>query len=589
MCLSTGVIPSLPKSQVVLDQWRMHYNFRGHSPFSITPHGLFPDSPMSSGAQTREGSHRVGQKPALARAAIVGAGFAGLCAAIKLLEARSDDFVIFEKAASLGGTWRDNTYPGCGCDIPSHLYSFSFAQHAGWSRTYASQAEILSYIKEVAKHYGIERKVLFNTDIVAATWDEAARVWRLSAQDGRQFTARAVIAATGSLHLPKVPRFEGAESFLGPAFHSARWRQDVDLTGKRVAVIGTGASAIQFVPQIAPRVTKLHLFQRSPPWVLPRNDRTISRFTKHAFTRLPLVQRMWRAIQYWNSEKIAIGFTIRPKMMGSWQKKSDVFMRSIIKDRMLADKLMPMYTMGCKRVLISDDFYPTMTRDNVELVTEPIREVRPTGIVTADGKEREVDVIIYATGFKPFNIAESVRIEGRNGRLLADDWRDGPEAFYGVAVSGYPNFFMLMGPNSALGHNSIIFMIEAQVRYILQCLDWLDEGQTERRLETIEVREDAQRSFNSALRKHFDRSVWKSDGSVWQLPCTSWYVHESGKNHVLWPGFSVSYWWAMRKPCRRHFLADMAGPNDRPANVDVARPECSLDARAMPASPTLPP
>jgi cation diffusion facilitator CzcD-associated flavoprotein CzcO len=261
-------------------------------------------------------------------------------------------------------------------------------------------------------------------------------------------------------------------------------------------------------------------------------------------------------MQYWDSETIAIGFTVRPKMMGSWQKRSDRYMRSIITNKPLADKLMPMYTMGCKRVLISDDFYPTMIRDNVELVTDPIAEVRPTGVVTADGHERPVDVIIHATGFKAFNVAESVRIEGRGGRNLADEWRDGPEAFRGVVVAGYPNFFMLMGPNSALGHNSIIFMIEAQVRYILRCLAWLDAGPPASRVDTVEVREDVQRAYNAALQKKFDRSVWKSDGSVWQLPCTSWYVHQSGKNHVLWPGFSVSYWWAMRKPNRRHFLPE---------------------------------
>lgn len=490
--------------------------------------------------------------------ALVGGGFGGICAAIKLLAAGRDDFVIFEKAGSLGGTWRDNTYPGCGCDIPSQLYSYSFAQHANWSRTYASQSEILAYIKGVADRYGIERKVLFNTEIVAATWDETAKLWRLAARDGREFTARVMIAATGALHLPKVPHFVGGESFAGPTFHSARWRHDVDLTGKRVAVIGTGASAIQFVPQIAPQVAKLHLFQRSPPWVLPRHNRTTSRIAKWAFSRIPPLQRAWRSLQYWDCEAIAIGFTVRPKMMGTWQKKSDAFMRSIIKDKTLADKLMPMYTMGCKRVLISDDFYPTMTRENVELVTEPIKEVRPTGIVTADGVEHPVDAIIYATGFKPFDVAANVRIQGRGGRNLADDWRDGPEAFHGVAVAGYPNFFLLMGPNSALGHNSIIFMIETQVRYILQCLKWLDEGQQGKRLQTIEVREEVQRAFNTALQKRFDRSVWKSDGSVWQLPCTSWYVHASGKNHVLWPGFSVSYWWAMRKPDRRHFLPHTA-------------------------------
>jgi len=491
------------------------------------------------------------------RVAIIGGGFGGVCAAIKLLERGQHDFVLFEKATSLGGTWRDNTYPGCGCDVPSHLYSYSFAQHPGWSRTYASQTEILAYLRRVAERHGVEGKVLFDTEIVSARWDEEAGLWRLAARDGHEFAARAVISATGALHVPKVPDLNGCESFAGPAFHSARWRHDVDLTGKRVAVVGTGASAVQFVPRIAQHVANLHLFQRSPPWVLPRNDRMVSGFARWAFARLPFVQRLWRSLQYWDSEAIAIGFTVRPKMMGSWQKKSDRFMRSVIRDKAVADKLMPMYTLGCKRVLISDDFYATMNRDNVEVVTEPIREVRPTGIVTADGVERQVDVIIYATGFRPFDVTRSMRIEGRGGRNLADDWQHGPEAFRGVAVAGYPNFFLLMGPNTALGHNSIIFMIESQVHYILQCLAWLDAPASHgKRLPTVEVRADVQRDFNAALRAKFDRSVWQITKRPWYLPCMSWYVHESGKNHVIWPGFSSSYWWAMRAPDRRHFVSE---------------------------------
>lgn len=483
--------------------------------------------------------------------AIIGGGFGGIAAAIKLLESGRDDFLLFEKAGSLGGTWRDNTYPGCGCDIPAHLYSFSFAPHAGWTRTYAAQGEILAYVRRVAGRHGVERKVLFDTEIVAASWDETAGTWRLTARDGREFTPRVVIAATGALHVPNIPPFPGLQTFAGPAFHSARWRHDVDLAGKRVAVIGTGASAIQFVPEIAPLVGRLHLFQRSPPWVLPRNNRPISRFARAAAARVPLLRRLWRAIHYWRAEAIAIGFTMRPKKMGSWQKKSDAFMRRIIKDKSLADKLMPMYTLGCKRVLISDDFYATMTRDNVELVCDPIREVGPAGIVTADGVERPVDVIIHATGFRPFNLTESVRVSGRGGRLLADEWRGGPEAFFGVAAAGYPNFFMLMGPNSALGHNSIIFMIEVQVRYILQCLKWLEGPGSGGR--TVEVREDVQRAFNAALREKIAGSVWGREKTPWRLPCTSWYVHESGKNHVLWPGFSLAYWWALRRADRRHF------------------------------------
>ena len=486
--------------------------------------------------------------------AILGGGFGGICAAIKLMESGRHDFVIFEKAESLGGTWRDNTYPGCGCDIPSHLYSFSFAQQPRWSRLYASQPEILAYIEWLVRRYDVEKKVLFNTAITSAIWDETTKQWRLTSADGRHFTAGIVIAATGLLHVPKIPALTGIETFTGPAFHSARWRHDVDFTGKRVAVIGTGASVIQFVPRIAARVGQLDLYQRTPPWVLPRNDRPISRFAQTMMSRWPFLQRLWRGMQYLDSESIAIGFTLFPSLMERWENQSKAFVRRTIKDTSLAGKLIPNYRMGCKRVLISDDYYPTLTRNNVAIVTEPVREVRPRGIVTVDGVERSTDVIIYGTGFKPLDISASVRIHGRGGRLLADEWRDGPEAFRGVAVAGYPNFFMLMGPNSALGHNSIIFMIEAQVRYIVQCIDWLDND----RLAVVEVREDVQREFNARLQKRFSSSVWTGDGRGRAAPCTSWYRHESGKNHVLWPGFSASYWWAMRKPDRRHFLPETA-------------------------------
>jgi cation diffusion facilitator CzcD-associated flavoprotein CzcO len=491
--------------------------------------------------------------------AIIGGGFGGICAAIKLIESGCDDLLIFEKAGSFGGTWRDNTYPGCACDIPSHLYSFSFAQDAGWTRTFAPQPEILAYIHRVASRYGLEGKTAFNTAITAATWSETENRWHLVAADGRRFTARVVIAATGLLHVPQTPALPGLETFVGPTFHSARWRHDIDLTGKRVAVIGTGASAIQFVPQIAPQVAGLDLYQRSPPWVLPRHDRSLSTWMRGMMARLPLVQRIWRAVQYWDFESIAIGFTMFPRLLDHWQRQAEAFIRRSIKDDALAARLVPAYRMGCKRVLLSDDYYPALARGNVTLVTAGIREVRARGIVTADGVERPTDVIIFGTGFKPMDITATMQVAGRGGRLLAEEWRHGPQAFYGVAVAGYPNFFMLMGPNSALGHNSIIFMIEAQVRYILQCLAWLDEDDPDGHpVASIEVRADVQRDFNAALQRKFDGSVWAGGGPEPASSCTSWYVHDSGRNHVLWPGFSASYWWALRKPERGHFLPETA-------------------------------
>ena len=499
--------------------------------------------------------------------AILGAGFAGLCMAIKLQAAGRHDFVIFEKAARLGGTWRDNTYPGCACDVPAHLYSYSFAQNPHWSRTYAPQPEILAYLEGVAMRHDLHRRIACDTAIVELVWDEAARQWRLTAADGRTFTARVVISAVGALHVPAVPDMPGRERFAGPAFHSARWRHDVDLTGRRVAVIGTGASAVQFIPEIAPHVSRLTVYQRTPPWVLPRRDRPVSAPVRGLLERVPGLLRARRAVQYWRREVIALGLAYKPKLMGRGQKQSARFKERVIADPELRLKLNPFYTLGCKRMLLSDDFYATMTRPHVELVTTPIAEVRPDAVVTADGVERPCDVLIYGTGFKTFDASAGLRVRGRGGRSLADDWRRGPEAFLGVAVHGYPNHFLLVGPNSGLGHNSIVFMIEAQVRYVLQCLRWLDE----RRLEAVEVRADVQRVYNEALQQRFERTVWRSTpGSAWQLPCSSWYAPGDGRNTALWPGLSVGYWLAMRRANIADYVPDASGAGAASAGEGTA-------------------
>jgi len=475
--------------------------------------------------------------------AILGAGFAGLCMAIKLLESGRRDVVVFEKAAGLGGTWRDNTYPGCACDVPSHLYSFSFDQSAEWSRTYAPQPEILAYLKRVAARHGVERHIRYETAITSMVWDDAARLWRLATDDGRRFTAAAVVSAVGALHIPKKPAIPGLDSFDGPAFHTARWRHDVDLTGRRVAVIGTGASAIQVIPAVAERASHLTVFQRSPPWVLPRHDRAVSAMSRWLYRHVPGMLAIRRFVQYWRAESVALGLVYKPKLMGMGQKASAAFKEREITDPDLRLKLNPFYTLGCKRVLLSDEFYAAMTRPNVSLVTDGIREVRPHAVVTDDGREHPCDAIVLATGFEPFNPSLGIDIRGRHGRRLADDWRDGPEGFRGVAVTGYPNYFTLMGPNSGLGHNSIVFMIEAQVRYVMQCLGWIASG----RLLEVEVRAEAQRAFNDDITRRFERTVWRdTPGSAWQLPCRSWYVDARGRNTTLWPGMSWGYWLAMR-------------------------------------------
>lgn len=515
--------------------------------------------------------------------AILGAGFAGICMAIKLRESGRDDFAIFEKAASLGGTWRDNTYPGCGCDVPAHLYSFSFAPNPHWSRTYARQPEILSYLEDVAARHGITPRISFQTQIVECIWDEAVGRWGLRAADGRRYTARVVVSAVGALHTPAEPSLPGLERFAGPRFHSARWRQDVDLRGRAVAVIGTGASSVQFIPEIAPVVRRLTIYQRTPPWVLPRHDRAMSPLARRLFASVPGILWLWRTWHYWRAETVALGLAFKPKLMGRGQKRSARFKERVITDQGLRLKLNPFYTMGCKRILLSDDFYATMTRPNVELVTQPIREVRPGAIVAADGVERPCDVLIEATGFKPFDASTCMMVRGRGGRSLTDDWRDGPEAYRGVAVAGYPNYFLLVGPNSGLGHNSILFVIETQVRYVLQCLDWLDAE----RLPMVEVRAEVQQAYNAYLRRRFTQTVWRdTPGSPWQLPCTSWYA-PGGKNIALWPGLAAGYWMAMR-------TADIADytavPNTRthtPRSAGTSTSVITVE-NSMPPSSTAP-
>jgi len=480
-------------------------------------------------------------EPALG-VAIIGAGFGGLGMAIKLREAGRSDFVIFEKAGDLGGTWRDNTYPGCACDVPSHLYSYSFEQNPDWSRMYSPQPEIWEYLRRCAEKYGVEPHIRYNAAIAEAAYDEDNRFWRIRTRDGRETTARVLISGVGALHIPAIPKIKGIETFAGTAFHSAEWNSDCDLAGKCVAVIGTGASAIQFVPQIAPKVKALHLFQRTPPWILPRPDRPVKAGEKSLFRRAPFLLGLWRTVIYWGMEMRALGFTVNPKLMTKIEKFARDHIAAQVPDPELRARLTPDYLIGCKRILISNDYYPALTRANVELVTEQIAEVRAHSIVTADGKERAIDAIIYGTGFKATEPLSEIAITGRNARRLEDDWRNGAEAYYGIATAGYPNFFMLLGPNTGLGHNSVVFMIESQVRYILRCLEWLDRAGDG----DIEVRADVQRHFNETIQEQMRRTVWQSG-------CKSWYQTETGRNTTIWPGFTVSYWWRTRSPRRGDF------------------------------------
>ena len=475
--------------------------------------------------------------------AIIGAGFSGLCMAIKLKERGVDDFVLFEQAEEVGGTWRDNDYPGCACDVPSHLYSFSFEQNPRWSRVYPSQPEILAYLKQCTEKYRIRSHVRFGTEITSAIFDEDMGAWHLESSTGDRFTARAVVNASGPLNRPSFPDVPGLDDFRGKTFHSSEWNHDVDLRGKRVAVVGTGASSIQFVPEIAPDVEKLLVFQRTPPWVVPRPDRRFSSALRWCFDRIPLLQRLYRNSIYWRMEGRGMPLLGKLPGRGILEKLARIFIARSIPDPALRAAVTPDYQMGCKRVLLSNDYYPALNRDNVELVPAGLARVTPDGVVGEDGREFPVDVIVFGTGFRAQEFLHHMTtLRGRNGRGLEDAWEDGADSFLGVTVSGFPNLFFLVGPNTGLGHNSMIFMIESQVHHVLKCLDLLNA----RGGRWIDLREHTQTRFQEGLHRQLDQSVWASG-------CDSWYLSDDGRNDTLWPGTTISYWLATRRASEREF------------------------------------
>ncbi len=425
--------------------------------------------------------------PRRVEVAIIGSGFGGLCMAIRLRLAGIEDFVLLEKADEAGGCWRDNTYPGAACDVPSHLYSFSFEPKTDWSRRFAPQAEILGYLRHCADKYGIRRHLHLHTEVTGAEFDEAAGSWRLHVAGGRTLEARVLVSACGQLNRPAWAKLPGLERFEGKQFHSARWDHGYPLEGRTVAVIGTGASAIQFVPQLAPRVKQLFLYQRSAPYVLPKPDRAYGRAAQALFSRLPAAQTVSRWWTYWYSESRVLAFDGPAWIRGLLERSFHRHLERCVPDPRLREALTPTDPIGCKRVLLSNDYYPALTRPNVEVVTEAIREVTPHGLVTADGRERQVDALIHGTGFQATGFLAPMRITGRGGRELNEAWREGAEAYLGVTVSGFPNLFLLYGPNTNLGHNSIVFMLESQVRYVLACLRVLRE----RNLRFLDVRPPA--------------------------------------------------------------------------------------------------
>jgi cation diffusion facilitator CzcD-associated flavoprotein CzcO len=471
------------------------------------------------------------------RIAVVGAGFAGLGAAIRLRQEGIDDFVVFEKNSDVGGTWWDNSYPGCRCDVPSHLYSFSFALNPEWSNTYSPQPEIRAYLRQTAERFGVLPHIRLNTPVLDACWDPAAGHWQLDTPDGSH-TADVLIGGNGALSEPSTPNIPGLDRFHGKAFHSARWDVNEKLEGKRVAVIGTGASAIQIVPNIQPDVAQLHVFQRTPPWVLPHSGRPIKDVERSVYRRAPATQRAVRALVYWSRELVAYGMTRNPRMLKPVRRLATRHLHDQVKDPSLRKKLKPSYTPGCKRLLPSNDYYPALTKDNVEVVTDAVAEVREHSIVTVDGTERDIDVLVLATGFHVTDNPMMERIRGRDGRSLLDQWRtSGAQAYLGTTVPSFPNLFLLAGPNTGIGHTSLVFMIEAQIEYTIDALRAMDA----RRAATVEVRQQAFRTYNDDIQTKMRGTVWNTGG------CASWYLDAEGRNTTLWPDFT----WKFRQRTRR--------------------------------------
>ncbi len=464
------------------------------------------------------------------RITILGTGFSGLGMAIQLKRRGYDDFLIVEQATDVGGTWRDNTYPGCACDIPSHLYSFSFASNPQWSHMFSPQNEIQDYLRHCMERFGLRPYIQWNTTLQEASWDEEEQRWQITTSRGK-FTSSILILGNGPLSEPSLPLIPGIERFAGTLFHSSRWDHNYDLTDKRVAVIGTGASAIQFVPRIQPQVKHLTLFQRTPPWITPRLDHPIAGWKKILFRFLPFTQQLIRTRMYWQRELLVLGFSgRRSNILKTGERIGQKHLATQIADPELRTKLTPHYSMGCKRILLSDDFYPALTQPNVELVTDTIAEVREHSIVTHDGREHEIDTLICATGFHVTDTNMPQHVHGRDGQSLGEQWHASPSAYLGTTVANFPNLFLLIGPNTGLGHNSMVFMIESQISYILDCLHTMDK----QHIQSVEIQSESQENFQREIQK-------RMAGTVWTSGCASWYLDANGRNTTLWPGFTFEY------------------------------------------------
>ncbi|MFF0496543.1 flavin-containing monooxygenase [Nocardia aobensis] len=462
---------------------------------------------------------------------IVGAGFAGLAAAIELSRHGYTDVTILERAAELGGTWRENHYPGAACDVPSPLYSYSFAPNPEWTQRFAGQAEILAYMRRTAADFAVDRLIHYDTEVTAASFDERRARWRVDTSTGKIYEADVLVPAVGVLSLPAWPKLSGMNCFTGAAFHSAQWDHSVDLTGKRVAVIGTGASAVQFVPQVREHAAEVTVFQRTAPWIVPRPQRVYTALHHRLFRRMPASLRAERELVSLVTEGLQRSMTSRNQLvLKAFAATSKAYLRYRVADPALRAKLTPDYPAGCKRILFDAGYLQALTESNVEVVTDAIAEITPGGIRTVDGAERDVDVIIYGTGFAATEVMDSIKVHGVDGRLLSDAWSDGARAYFGMCVPGFPNLFFMYGPNTSLGSGSIIGMLEPQARYLRRAVEYLDdlgEGAT------VDVRAEVEQTYDAEIQSRVIDSVWTT--------CSSWYRNAAGRVVANWPGSIGEY------------------------------------------------
>lgn len=455
--------------------------------------------------------------------AIIGSGFSGLGMAIRMVQSGESDFLIFERAGGLGGTWRDNIYPGAECDIQTDLYSYSFAPNLEWSKTYAPHDELLAYLQGCSDRFGVTPHIRFNHEVLSASWDSDRQCWDLETKGGR-YRADILISAMGYLSEPKYPEIEGLESFAGTSMHTTRWNSDLDLSGKRVAVIGTGASAIQIIPEIQPIVGKLDVYQRTPPWIMGKHGRSIAGFEAWALRHMPGYHRLKRDYHMWTAEMVAVQLA-RPNRTSMMRKIAQKQLDQNVSNPELKKKLQPDYAIGCRRILFSDTFYQSLEQPNVELICDPIDRIEPSGVVTADAQSRDADILVLATGFQSSELPFAERIVGASGEPLASKWREGQYAYLGSTVEGFPNFFMLLGPNTTIGHTSMTLMMEAQLQYTVNALGVMKQQGTS----SVDVKSDVVSAYNRKLQNRLSPTVWNAGG------CRSYYLDSRGRNTTIWP------------------------------------------------------